>query len=67
MLCAMFLSGVIEGFYGPPWTMAERLEAFASEFHQPRTSRGGTAARRQRLLVQDADRTFTAQATRAER
>jgi hypothetical protein len=28
MLCAMFLSGVIEGFYGPPWTMAERLEAF---------------------------------------
>lgn len=24
----MFLSGVIEGFYGPPWTMGERLQAF---------------------------------------
>ena len=24
----MFLSGVIEGFYGPPWTTAERHEAF---------------------------------------
>lgn len=24
----MFVSGVIEGFYGPPWTMAERTEAF---------------------------------------
>jgi protein O-GlcNAcase/histone acetyltransferase len=24
----MFLSGVIEGFYGPPWTTAERLSAF---------------------------------------
>jgi protein O-GlcNAcase/histone acetyltransferase len=23
-----FLSGVIEGFYGPPWTQAERLELF---------------------------------------
>jgi protein O-GlcNAcase/histone acetyltransferase len=28
MLAAMFQSGVIEGFYGPPWTMSERLEAF---------------------------------------
>ena len=24
----MFLSGVIEGFYGAPWTMTERLAAF---------------------------------------
>ncbi len=24
----MFLSGVIEGFYGPPWTTAERHAAF---------------------------------------
>lgn len=24
----MFLSGVIEGFYGPPWTLTERLAAF---------------------------------------
>ena len=23
-----FFSGVIEGFYGPPWTLAERLELF---------------------------------------
>jgi hypothetical protein len=25
----MFLSGVIEGFYGPPWSAADRLDAFA--------------------------------------
>lgn len=25
----MFLSGVIEGFYGPPWSAADRLAAFA--------------------------------------
>ena len=23
-----FLSGVIEGFYGPPWSRAERLQLF---------------------------------------
>ena len=26
---AMFLSGVIEGFYGPPWSQAERAALFA--------------------------------------
>ncbi len=32
---------------------------FRSDFHLPRTYRGGTVARLQRLLVQHADGTFT--------
>ncbi|MGV3520624.1 beta-N-acetylglucosaminidase domain-containing protein [Luteitalea sp.] len=36
--------------------------AFRSDFHLPRTYRGGTAARLQRLLIQHPDGTFTVQA-----
>lgn len=39
--------------------------SFRSDFHQPRTFRGGTVARLQRLLTPDADGTFTPTGDRA--